>query len=338
MIECNLFFCCKKHKIRSHEYQAIAGFISLHNQYIIKLKINYDSDVFIPSTNTFLCETHGRKAYYDIEDGTYNLTSNFIDYLQQNKILLFKRAYDSKLYKEIKNIRPYGLNYNKLINSPIEKIVLRLTEKGFLSQKHLPHLLIDINDWSMINNTQFKMRAHAINVLFCTRLWDQTYTVSPVDELNETRIQTIYALRKAFHKRTIAGVSDSFLSRKMCKDLILPYNITNRKHYLDLVQKSSVCVTTTGLHNSIGWKFAEFVACGKAIVSEPILTSVPGSFCERKNYISFSTPEQLIESCDYLLSHPDERKALEDHNIHYYYHFLRPDMLIWNTIKQIIDT
>ena len=174
-------------------------------------------------------------------------------------------------------------------------------------------------------------------ILFCTRLWSQANTHFRVNELNERRIQYVLSLRKSFRRDIIAGVLDSPLSRKICKDLILPSRFTNRNNFLDLITKSYVCVATAGLYRSTGWRFGEFVASGKAIVSEPLSFSVPGVFSEGSNYLSFLSPNELAEKCDYLLSHPDKREEIEQNNVNYYFHNLRPDVLIWNTIKQVID-
>ena len=174
------------------------------------------------------------------------------------------------------------------------------------------------------------------DIIFCTRLWSQKNTHFPVDELNETRIQSVISLRQSFHGNIMVGVTDSPLSRKMCKDLILPSKITYRKHYLGLMRKSCVCVATNGLHRSIGWRFGEYVASGKAIVSEPLCFSVPGDFHEKQNYLSFTSSKELIEQCDYLLSNPEKRREMEQSNINYYNCNLRPDVLIWNTLKQVI--
>lgn len=43
-----------------------------------------------------------------------------------------------------------------------------------------------------------------------------------------------------------------------------------------MVKESDICITTTGLHRSIGWKFAEYIAASKAIVTEKLNYS-PGT-------------------------------------------------------------
>ncbi len=333
MNECNLFFNTKKYQLRTHAYQAISGFIALERQKIISLNINFDRDVDIPLANAFYSEINGRKVIYDIEDGTNNLLPDTIDYIHKKNILLFKRAYDEQLFKNDRMIRPYGLNYNIFIHYYIEKGIDYLARKNFLHPSTLRFSLSKLQDWSFINSST----RHTNRILFCTRLWNRNETHSPVDFLNDKRIQVILSLRKAFPNNIIAGVKDSSLSRKLCKDLILPSKITRRNCYLNLVSDSSVCIATTGLHRSIGWKFGEYVASGKAIVTEPLSYLIPGDFHDGKNYLSFASTDDLIDRCDYLLSNPEKRREMEMNNIDYYIHNLRPDVLIWNTLKQALD-
>lgn len=331
MIDCKLLLNTKEHMFRAHASQAIAGFLALEKQKRISLKIDFNSRVHIQPSNTFCCIINNKKVFYDIEDGIENLTPDFLDYVHCHKCFLFKRAYDERLYKNDPLILPYGLNYFKMTNSFLERVAFHFVKRGVLSPRLNRLTLSKIKEWSMIDN---KCKYNN-GILFCTRLWSQKDTHTPVDRLNETRIQTVISLRKSFPKNTIAGIVDSPLSRKMCKSLILSHRITNRNRFLDLIRKSCVCVTTTGLYRSIGWRFGEFVASGKSIVSEPLFFSVPGDFHEGKNYLTFSSATELAERCDYLLSNYDIRREMELNNINYYFHNLRPDALVWNSIKQV---
>ena len=330
--ECTLSF---KNRIRAHAYQAIAGFISLEKMGIISLKIEYNNDIHLPMENVFRCRVNDINVYYDVEDGTENLLPDFEDYLHKENSILFKRAYEEKLYKNDILIRPYGFNYIKRTNTLLDRPTSFLAKRGLLPlpTRIFRHLFSNIDEWSFAGRT----RCYPIKILFCSRLWSPQDTHSPVEEINENRIRTIISLRQAFQNKIVAGVADSSISRKICKDLILPTYITNRKKYLELIKSSAICIATTGLHRSIGWKFGEYVASGKVIVSEPLLFKVPGDFRERHNYLSFSSSEELIEKCNYLLSHPEISRKIEQNNTNYYFNYLRPDVLIWNTIKQAID-
>ena len=106
--------------------------------------------------------------FYDLSDGTSNLLTEHINYLRNNHILLFKRAYEKALYKNNAFIKPYGLNLDKRYNNLFERGIIHLMKKGFLSPKYIRLFLSDISDWSIMDNKS----AYTNDVLFSSRLMD----------------------------------------------------------------------------------------------------------------------------------------------------------------------
>ncbi|MFG7388542.1 hypothetical protein ACGO3R_10875 [Lactococcus lactis] len=102
-------------------------------------------------------------------------------------------------------------------------------------------------------------------ILFLTRTWEN----SP-KEINEFRASSIRLLKKKFGNHVIAGFKPTAYAKANFKDCLVPNILTKRKNYLQLVKESDICITTTGLHRSIGWKFAEYIAASKAIVTEKL--------------------------------------------------------------------
>jgi hypothetical protein len=91
-------------------------------------------------------------------------------------------------------------------------------------------------------------------------------------------------------------------------------------------------VATTGLHGSTGWKFAEYIAFSKAIVSEELNYEVPGKLEHGKNYLAFNSPEDCVNQVRLLFSDHHLRNSIMANNALYYLSFLRPDVLVVNTI------
>lgn len=119
-------------------------------------------------------------------------------------------------------------------------------------------------------------------------------------------------------------MADSPVSRVLCPDLILPQQLTNRRQYIKLMKQSSICIATTGLHGSIGWKFAEYIVAGKAVVSEPLNYEVIGEFCEGRNYYSFHNSSECIQMVERLLSNSDSYNTMKRLNKHYYINYAHP--------------
>jgi hypothetical protein len=91
--------------------------------------------------------------------------------------------------------------------------------------------------------------------------------------------------------------------------------------------------TYLGVVGSNGWRIGELIAGAKAIVCEKLRYRVPGNFDNGKNYLEFITPEQCIEQVQILMDNPTLRYHLMQNNYRYYHDYLRPDKLIWNTIR-----
>jgi hypothetical protein len=165
-----------------------------------------------------------------------------------------------------------------------------------------------------------------IKIIFFTRLWSGSL-------INETRIEIIRKLRKAFKTQFVGGIQNSDLARQLCPDLIVPNTLTRRFRYLNLMHSSDICIGTTGLFNSIGGKTGEYIAASRAIVHENLHYSVPGNFKSGQNYMRFSTVEQCIEQVNLLVQDPHRLYQMKNANEHYYNLYLKPDRLALNTLK-----
>ena len=126
------------------------------------------------------------------------------------------------------------------------------------------------------------------------------------------------------------------LSRELAPDLIVPQELTERRRYLRVMHSSDICIGTTGLNGSIGWKTGEYVAAAKAIVHEELCYSVTGDFREGANYLSFRTAEECVEAVAKLVESPERLQAMKRANAAYYRQYLRPDILVKNTLE-IVD-
>lgn len=94
----------------------------------------------------------------------------------------------------------------------------------------------------------------------------------------------------------------------------------------------NICIATTGLFGSIGWKFAEYVAGSRAIISEPLNYSIPGNFTNGVNYYDFLNKDDLLNNIQTLLSNKDIVKNMMYNNFLYYNQYVKPENLVLNTL------
>lgn len=92
-------------------------------------------------------------------------------------------------------------------------------------------------------------------------------------------------------------MSDNACARRLCPELIVPDKLTGKRAYLHRMQHTEICVASTGLHGSTGWKLAEYVAAGRAIVTEPLRYTLPGGFEEGKTIKHIRPRQSARRSC-----------------------------------------
>ncbi len=272
-----------------------------------------------------------QRLVYDMSDGYRYLRE--MEYLLDRCDAYFKRSYSEEENTKMgyKNVFPYGLNYNVTwLGNPL----LRYKKGGVF------HI-----GWELINGTL--KTPHMIEkrpffqleptVLFMTRLWPEEPSLTGQENeerriINKSRVEVIKALKKNFGERFVGGLVNNRIAEKEAPEFILHNKKTNRNAYIHTMQHCDICISTTGLHGSIGGKLGEYVAASRAIVTEPLRYSVPGDFTEKCNYLEFNSVDQCVEQVDQLMKYPETLHQIQRNNYEYYQHYLRPDRLIQNTL------
>ena len=278
---------------------------------------------------------------YDINDKP-TIHTDLLDTVN----LYFKRSYSKELHTSISSkIRPYGLNHFVASSSWEIDQFQRITRyyKGFTLLKELLHYLLRRG---FPNTSKFGVWPDLEcppKVLFMVRLWPLGHihndlSIEAIQEINNNRVDCIRMLKsKLGEDNFFGGLQRDEYSEDYAPDLILDSSTTKRSNYFDIISKHSICISTTGLHGSIGWKLAEYVGLSKAILSEPLVYEVPGDFSADKNYIEFSDPEDCAEKAKYLLENKDVVDSMMIENYKYYHKYQRPDSLILNSLIQLLE-
>ena len=155
---------------------------------------------------------------------------------------------------------------------------------------------------------------------------------------NERRADCVRLLRKELGPNFYGGFIHNKFSVEKYKDVLLdmPTN-SKKKRYLLRLKKFPICIATTGIHGSIGWKFAEYVAFSKAIVSERLEYEIPGQFGPMRNYLVFSSPDECVEQSVKLMADDELRYQLMTNNAEYYQSYVKPNILVFNALSNVID-
>jgi hypothetical protein len=183
------------------------------------------------------------------------------------------------------------------------------------------------------------------SVLFMVGLWDPAAPARhdpsrarDFEAINEMRRDCVLGLREAFGERFTGGTQHSAFARRFAPAALMPDSrAASKKSYLALVRQHAICVATQGLHGSNGGKLAEYVALSRAIVSEPLRYTIPGSFEPERNYLAFRTPDECIAQARRLATDDHLRRRIMQENHAYYESWMRPDVLARRVIDRILS-
>lgn len=324
-----------------HLSQILTGFQMLSRENKLALNIvdcRKNSPVF---QEAFLeAEVDGTRILFDLMDGYWYNHPETVFPLYQGADVILKRSFSS-----VKNSLIFGgfqakihpLGFNCQVLCPGSPLIGIHSRTDFLKSR--------INgEICYVSDYEAKMTRVSANprILFIPRLWDPAEPAVRTDpklvrqweEINEMRILLVRKLRSTFPEQFTGGIQDSPYAQKLCPDLILPKRVTGKRIYLHRMKHSEICIASTGLHQSAGWKFAEYLAAGRAIVSEPLFYEVPGPFQAGENYLPYTSADGCIAQIEALLTHPERILQMGQLNRAYYDAWLRPDRLVEKALEQ----
>ncbi len=279
----------------------------------------------------------GKVIIYDLMDG-YIGPSMMKDLLEKCDFY-FKRSFSHEKNEQFGSLKskmfPLGFNYHLTYRgNPLNDGFVKRSVKLFLGRES--H---DAFTQKRFESTP-KFKDKDIKILFLTRLWDPKECINEDyiaerNRINEERIALIRALKSEYGSNVVAGINDSPLSRALAPDLIVSQKYTKRKNYLALMKECDICIASSGLHGSIGWKTAEYVAASKAIVSEPFNYTVTGDFVPGENYLEFTGVNECLDAVDSLVSSPDMLYKMKLKNHEYYKRYLVPRDLVKRSLETV---
>jgi hypothetical protein len=281
-------------------------------------------------------EAGGRRIAYDILDGP-DLDADWVRSVDR----LYKRSFHPEWVAACprpERIRPLGLNleiYADGLNRTAAWYALQCGLRGVKRALTPIRELGIANGWRLTpERLKTLNRPGQLQVIFITRLWEPDHPAlagtPDVEALNATRIACIRALRKAFGKRAIAGCISTPLAKVTCPELIDPLP-SDRHSYLKRLATCTIGISTLGLFGSNPWKLAEYVALGRAIVTEPLRYVVPG-FEAGTHYLQFTTADECCDQAQRLFDDPMLREQLAVSASAFHEQRMRPDQLVWNTL------
>lgn len=326
-----------------HTCAVITGFHMLAEQGELDLKINDKRQDKRVSDSLIEAVVDGRKILFDLSDGYfYNDEKETIRHFNEADFV-FKRSYsqakniafDSDVNKKL---YPYGFNYLVTFGAnPLTQ--KKLSVNSILKTLKLTDSLVKDFEAPVLKGRKEP------KILFLTRLWNpmgddirgDKEQAEERDYINKVRTETIRLLKNEFGKRFLGGVYADDFSAKYCPELLVDKGVSLKRIYLNRMKKSDICVNTMGLHGSVGWKTAEYIAAARGIVSEKFLYETTGNFCDKKNYLSFLNPSDCVEKVSLLAESPEVVAEMSKENKRYYERYLRPDAQVKRALEKVFE-
>lgn len=180
-------------------------------------------------------------------------------------------------------------------------------------------------------------------VIFLSRAWDprdgkNSEQAQQRNEANEMRAGIVRLLRAELGRDFTGGIEPDAYGQAAYPDCLAPARtFDDKRRYLVSLATSTIGVASEGLHGSIGWKMAEYVAASRAIVTERLDTVLPGDFGEPSNYLSFATAEECLRAACRLRSDLGLQTQMMTANRDYWLEYLRPDVLVARSLITALE-
>lgn len=284
----------------------------------------------------------GKRILFDMADGYGSVETRAQRQLASQADIVFRRSFspekNQQLLPELLNrIRPLGFHFHvSYPGNPIDRPFSRRERKDDLFQR-----VFNGAPRSYFTPDKFEREPvyrEKPTVLFYTRLWhvpEGDEIQDSVARLNRSRIELVTELKKRYGSRFTGGIQFDPKEIKRCGGLMAGIAATSRARYLETMHGADICIGSTGLHDSIGWKTAEYVAASKAIVNETFCFQVPGGFREGVNYLPFTNTEGCLAQVERLMEDPQRVYEMELANQAYYQNYGRPDRVMANALCQV---
>ncbi|MEP6594734.1 MAG: hypothetical protein ABJA71_02260 [Ginsengibacter sp.] len=348
----SLFECELEYLSNPHLMHIYSGFFELKKKGVIDLKVIFKKSNKETTGLTNATINKKYKVIYDASDGYIWLNGKSIqenlEYFQNNYSVdfYFKRSYHKELlqYNSVgRKIFPLGLNYNVHPDSNLFFLNETLPDKikyALKTNKYLKSIFKKKFFYAR-DFEYYPVKYKEDKILFLTRVWNPAearaeHSRPHREMLNAIRADCIKACRKEYGKIFTGGLLKEDYAIKYYSSLIAPVHLTSKRSFLQSVKEHSICIATTGLHDSTGWKLGEYVAASRAIISEPLKYEVPGIFLKDNNYLEFENPDQLLQQIELLLKNKDLTFRIMQNNFHYYNNYLKPENLVLNTLLTIM--
>lgn len=98
--------------------------------------------------------------------------------------------------------------------------------------------------------------------------------------------------------------------------------------YLEKIKRSSIVFNTPAVSGCHGWKMAEYMAMGKAMISTTIINEMPEPLIDGHHLLIANSEEEIMDAVERLKKDDDLRKSIKSNAKNYFCKWLSPEMVV----------
>lgn len=249
--------------------------------------------------------------------------------------LKFSDDFDFKVnYDKILSIPPsFGVNIFNTID--FLKFVKKLIFINDLSTSEKKVILTGIARM-MIKRRPLSSYFHRYNnpnyIFHLSSIW-----AKDADYINISRSNFILAA-KSFKEINFEGglvdIGYNYSYMDNIIDILYTKGKINLQQYIEKTQKSYVVFNGPSVQKCHGWKLAEYLSLGKAIISTPLYNDLPVPLEHGVNiYYVEDNYDSFRKALEYLIENPSYVKKLEEGALEYWRKYVTPKMVIERIIN-----
>lgn len=158
-----------------------------------------------------------------------------------------------------------------------------------------------------------------------------------IDSCNQFRIDTVRLMKEQFGPRFVYGIYVNETAKQLCPDLLQPCpELDSKPIYKQSLKQNYICINTEGLYHCYGAKVTEYLASGRAVISQEFHYQLPVPLIRDTNYIGCKTAEEIVSSACTIADDLSQIKAMEEANYNYFLDNCLPEHIIRQSIENAV--
>ncbi|KQB41585.1 glycosyltransferase [Flavobacterium aquidurense] len=267
---------------------------------------NYSRKIIIDSIDSAQIDLMGLE-WCDVY-GKVNYNTDSLPAKDYQKIVAIGPSFGVKIWNLFETLYHWAFNFIRFKNSIVNK-------RGFAANYWRQYKRFRLNKYNLTESS--------INeVFFLNSIWKKE------NETNNNRALFIETCKKNKNIDFEGGFVSRSNGDNLGYDALIYSKIIPLKTYLKKLKNSAFVFNTPAVLSCHGWKLAEFLALGKAIITTSHYNKLPADLINEKHLLYAETEEEINKAIEKLTTDSSFKRKLELESRNYFEIYLTPQKVI----------